>query len=80
MSWQPHESSSVTQAEEGDAGLQRAGFYEDHVRGSHHYFKHPNNIHLLVVVPYHNKDLKRGTLLSIIAQAGMTIDEFISYL
>jgi len=60
--------------------LQRAGFYEDHVRGSHHYFKHPNNSHLLVVVPYHNKDLKRGTLLSIIAQAGMTIDEFIGYL
>lgn len=60
--------------------LQRAGFYEDHVRGSHHYFKHPNNSSLLVVVPYHNKDLKRGTLLSIIAQAGMTIDEFTSYL
>jgi predicted RNA binding protein YcfA (HicA-like mRNA interferase family) len=60
--------------------LQRAGFYEDHVRGSHHYFKHPNNIGLLVVVPYHNKDLKRGTLLSIIAQSGMTIDEFVNYL
>jgi predicted RNA binding protein YcfA (HicA-like mRNA interferase family) len=60
--------------------LQRAGFYEDHVRGSHYYYKHTQNSSLLVVVPYHNKDLKRGTLLSIIAQAGMTIDEFISYL
>jgi len=39
-----------------------------------------HNSHLLVVVPYHNKDLKRGILLSIIAQTGMTIDEFISYL
>jgi len=60
--------------------LERAGFYEDHVRGSHHYFKHPSNSSLLVVVPYHNKELKRGTLLNIIAQAGMTIDEFSSYL
>ncbi|HEX5084548.1 MAG TPA: type II toxin-antitoxin system HicA family toxin [Blastocatellia bacterium] len=60
--------------------LQRAGFYEDHVRGSHHYYKHSYKSSLLVVVPYHNKDLKRGTLLSIIAQAGMTIDEFINYL
>jgi predicted RNA binding protein YcfA (HicA-like mRNA interferase family) len=50
------------------------------VRGSHHYFKHPGNNSLLVVVPYHNKDLKRGTLLGIIAQAGMTIDEFVGYL
>ena len=60
--------------------LKRAGFYEDHVRGSHHYFKHPDNSSLLVVVPDHNKDLKRGTLLGIIAQAGMTIDEFVGYL
>jgi predicted RNA binding protein YcfA (HicA-like mRNA interferase family) len=34
--------------------LQRAGFYEDHARGSHTYFKHPNNSSLLVVAPYHN--------------------------
>jgi predicted RNA binding protein YcfA (HicA-like mRNA interferase family) len=27
-------------------------------------------------VPYHNKDLKRRTLASIIEQAGLTTDEF----
>jgi hypothetical protein len=27
-------------------------------------------------VPYHNKDLKKGTLHAILKQAGMTIDEF----
>ncbi|NOT63362.1 MAG: addiction module toxin, HicA family [Acidobacteria bacterium] len=60
--------------------LKRAGFYQDHVRGSHYYFKHHDDDSLLVVVPYHNKDLKRGTLLGIIAQADMTVDEFIGYL
>ena len=60
--------------------LQRAGFYEHHVHGSHHYFKHPTNSELLVVVPYHNKDLKRGTLRSVIEQAGYTVDEFVKLL
>ena len=29
-----------------------------------------------VTLPWHNKDLKRGTLASIIDQAGYTTDEF----
>lgn len=59
--------------------LSRAGFFVDHIRGSHHYFKHPKDAEMLVCVPYHNKDLKRGTLKSIITQAKMTVDEFLSY-
>jgi predicted RNA binding protein YcfA (HicA-like mRNA interferase family) len=31
-------------------------------------------------VPYHGKDLKPGTLASIIAQAGLTVEEFLDLL
>ena len=55
--------------------LLRAGFFVHHVRGSHHYLKHPDKPGLLVSVPFHNRDLKRGTLGAILRQAGMTIDE-----
>jgi predicted RNA binding protein YcfA (HicA-like mRNA interferase family) len=33
-----------------------------------------------VTVPVHSGDLKRGTLRGIIAQAGMTVAEFLSFL
>jgi predicted RNA binding protein YcfA (HicA-like mRNA interferase family) len=33
-----------------------------------------------VTVPVHGDDLKRGTLRGIIAQAGMTVAEFLTYL
>jgi mRNA interferase HicA len=55
--------------------LRRAGFMLHHVRGSHHYFRHPDKPGLLVTVPYHNKDLKRGTLQAILRQAGLTPDD-----
>jgi predicted RNA binding protein YcfA (HicA-like mRNA interferase family) len=56
--------------------LGRAGFFIHHTSGSHHVLKHPGKPHLRVTVPYHNKDLKRRTLASIIEQAGLTPDEF----
>jgi predicted RNA binding protein YcfA (HicA-like mRNA interferase family) len=37
--------------------------------------KHPKKPHLRVTVPFHNKDLKRRTLASIIEQAGLTPEE-----
>ena len=30
-----------------------------------------------VTVPVHNKDLRKGTLRSIVKQSGLTVDEFI---
>ncbi len=60
--------------------LGRAGFYVDRTSGSHYLLKHPANPALRVIVPYHNKDLKAGTLLSIIKQADMTIEAFIALL
>jgi predicted RNA binding protein YcfA (HicA-like mRNA interferase family) len=60
--------------------LNRAGFFVHHVTGSHYFFKHPGKPTLRVTLPWHNKDLKRGTLASIIRQAGYTIDEFVEFL
>jgi predicted RNA binding protein YcfA (HicA-like mRNA interferase family) len=56
--------------------LGRAGFFVHHTSGSHHVLKHPDKPHLRVTLPFHNKDLKRRTLSSIIEQAGLTIEEF----
>ena len=39
--------------------LQRAGFYVHHIKGSHHFLKHPDRPDLRVTVPVHNDDLKR---------------------
>jgi len=52
--------------------LERAGFFLHHTRGSHRYFRHPDKPGVLVTVPYHNRDLKRGTLRAILRQAGLT--------
>jgi len=56
--------------------LGRAGFFVHHTSGSHHVLKHPGKAHLRVTVPFHNRDLKRRTLASIIEQAGLTAEEF----
>ncbi len=60
--------------------LQRAGFKIHRIEGSHYQLYHPENKQLRVTVPHHNKDLKRGTLHSIIKQAGMNEKEFQAYL
>jgi len=56
--------------------LGRAGFLVHHTSGSHYVLKHPQKPHLRVTIPYHNRDLKRGTLASIIEQAGLSAEEF----
>jgi predicted RNA binding protein YcfA (HicA-like mRNA interferase family) len=57
--------------------LRRGGFIVHHTTGSHYFLKKDK---LRVTVPYHNKDLKPGTLASIIAQAGLTVEEFVDLL
>lgn len=57
--------------------LIRNGFVVDRIVGSHHVLVHPNDPTRTVTVPVHgNRDLKPGTLRSIIRQAGFTVDEF----
>lgn len=60
--------------------LERAGFLVHHTTGSHYALRHPARPQLRVVVPYHNRDLKRSTLRSIIRQSGMTVEEFLELL
>jgi len=57
--------------------LERNGFYVHHISGSHYILKKDG---LRVTVPYHNKDLKPGTLRSIMEQAGLTLEEFLDLL
>ena len=56
--------------------LTAAGFTLHHVSGSHYILKH-EELGLRVTLPWHSKDLKRGTLTSIIKQAGLTVEEFL---
>ena len=60
--------------------LGRGGFFVHHVSGSHYVLKHPGKPHLRVTVPYHNRDLKRGTLASILEQAGLSSEDFVELL
>jgi predicted RNA binding protein YcfA (HicA-like mRNA interferase family) len=57
--------------------FQRNGFYIHHVKGSH-YFLRKGDINL--IIPYHNRDMKRGILREIISQSGMTVEEFLALL
>jgi predicted RNA binding protein YcfA (HicA-like mRNA interferase family) len=61
--------------------LTRAGFFTDRVVGSHHVLVFPGEIPRAVTVPVHgNRDLKPGTLRSIIRQAGLSVEQFIEFL
>jgi len=56
--------------------LGKAGFFVHHQTGSHVILRHKYNSSLRVVVPMHNKDLKKGTLHRIIIDAGLTPERF----
>lgn len=56
--------------------VNKAGFMVDHVSGSYYALWHPQTGRR-VTVPYHNRELKSGTLHSIIKQAGLSREEFI---
>jgi predicted RNA binding protein YcfA (HicA-like mRNA interferase family) len=56
--------------------LERAGFVISRTAGSHCRLIHQSDPTRKVTVPIHNKDLKRGTLRGILAQAGLTVEEF----
>ena len=55
--------------------LQRAGFEVVRITGSHHIMKHPDG--RAVTVPVHaSRDIRLGTLRSILSDAGLTVEEF----
>lgn len=61
--------------------LQRAGFEVVRIKGSHHILLHTDDPKRMTNVPRHgSRDLPRGTLRAIIAQAGLTVEEFLDLL
>jgi len=56
----------------------RAGFHLDHWRGRHAILYHADGCHLSI--PGERKELKPGTLRTLIRKAGLTVDEFIKLL
>ncbi len=57
--------------------LERGGFSIRRITGSHYILKKENRI---VTVPYHNREIKTGTLGSLIKQSGLTVEEFLDLL
>jgi predicted RNA binding protein YcfA (HicA-like mRNA interferase family) len=57
--------------------LTRAGFVTDRIVGSHYVMVFPGDPTRTVTVPVHaGRDLKPGTLRSIIRQTGFSVEEF----
>ena len=50
--------------------LEKNGFILDRIKGSHHIYYHLETKRM-VVVPFHKRDLPKGTLLEILKQAGI---------
>ncbi len=59
--------------------LKKAGFHIDHQTGSH-VILYKDDRSPPVTVPMHNKNLKVGTMSSIIKQSCLSLNEFISFL
>ncbi len=55
--------------------LQGNGFDIDHTTGSHYILYNPRS-QKRVTLPYHTKDLPKGTLLSIIKSSGVSRGDF----
>jgi predicted RNA binding protein YcfA (HicA-like mRNA interferase family) len=61
--------------------LTKAGFVVNRIVGSHHVVVYPGDPTRTVTVPVHaGRDLKPGTLRSIIRQTGLTVEEFTALL
>lgn len=56
--------------------FEKAGYIIDRQKGSHVILYHPKERKRLTI-PMHARELPKGTLLSIIKQAGLTRDEFL---
>jgi predicted RNA binding protein YcfA (HicA-like mRNA interferase family) len=59
---------------EAAKALRKAGFSFVRQKGSHRIYLKEN---IVVTIPWHNRDLKKGTLRHIIKQAGLSTKEFL---
>jgi predicted RNA binding protein YcfA (HicA-like mRNA interferase family) len=55
--------------------LERLGFQVVRIRGSHHVLRHPDGRGTTVPV-HHGRDVAKGTLRNILADTGLTPQEF----
>ncbi len=60
--------------------LQRAGFFIHHTTGSYYALRHRDKPHAKVTIPYHNVDLKRRVLHSILKQAHLSEEQLLDLL
>jgi predicted RNA binding protein YcfA (HicA-like mRNA interferase family) len=56
--------------------LEKAGFYVERQKGSHIIMVRDEPPPSLTIVVPNHKELKKGTLRTIIRQSGLTVDEF----
>ncbi len=54
--------------------FEKKGFVLDRIKGSHHIYYHPTT-KSRAVVPFHKRDLPKGTLLAILKQAEIDREE-----
>ena len=59
--------------------LEQNGFALDHTSGSHFIF-YNSTTRRRAVVPSHNRDLPKGTLMSLLRESGFTREELIDFL
>ena len=61
------------------AALAKVGYHFDRQRGSHIVLRHTAPPHRRLVVPDHN-EVAKGTLRTIIREAGLSVEEFVKLL
>jgi predicted RNA binding protein YcfA (HicA-like mRNA interferase family) len=65
----------VASGREAVKAFGRIGYVHDHQAGSHIILRHKDPPHRRLTVPDH-KELAKGTLRSLIREAGLTVEEF----
>jgi mRNA interferase HicA len=66
----------VAKSKEVISKLKNLGFVQDHITGSHVILYHPITKRR-AVVPFHQKDIKKGTLSSILRESQISKEEFL---
>jgi predicted RNA binding protein YcfA (HicA-like mRNA interferase family) len=59
--------------------LEQQGFVLDHTSGSHFVYYH-RELRRRAVVPRHNRDMPKGTLMTLLREAGFRREELIDFL
>jgi predicted RNA binding protein YcfA (HicA-like mRNA interferase family) len=69
----------VVSGREAVAAFQKVGYEVDHQTGSHVILRNAEPPYRRLTVPNH-KEIAKGTLRSLIREAGLTIEEFVALL